>query len=64
MRKNKTYNKKVKPISHLYIKSLVASVRLTRRSVERFLWRNWPQRFSMAEPATETMTTGYQRPRS
>jgi hypothetical protein len=31
---------------------------------ERFLWRNRPQRFSMAEPATETMTTGYQRPRS
>ncbi len=31
---------------------------------EHFLWRNQSQRFFMAEPVTETMTTGYQRPRS
>jgi hypothetical protein len=31
---------------------------------EHFLWRNRPQRFFVAEPAIETMTTGYQRPRS
>jgi hypothetical protein len=52
----------------LYIKAKMVFVRLSVRLSDdvlgAFSVAERPQRFSMAEPATETMTIGYQRPRS